>query len=125
MSHETEYLLMAVSTALVLLSILFAWIKFKNYKTEGEATGFGKVLQQKWYVDELYEKAVTRPLQSLASFFNRILEPKIIDGFINGVGKGVTYAGRQLRWLQSGQVGAYVLLMVLGMILLLVIQMFL
>jgi NADH-quinone oxidoreductase subunit L len=125
LSHSTEYMLMGVSTALVLISILFAWMKFKNYQTEGEATGFGRILQNKWFVDECYEKIITKPLQSLSSFFQQMIEPKVIDGLVNGVGRGVNYAGRQLRWLQSGQVGAYVLLMVLGMILLLVIQMFL
>ena len=39
-------------------------------------------------------------------------------------GKGVNYGSRQLRLLQSGQVGNYVLLMVLGIIVLLAIQFF-
>ena len=64
-------------------------------------------------------------MQSIADFFNKIFEPKVIDGLVNGVGKGLQYTGRQLRWLQSGQVGAYVLLMVMGIILLLIIQLFL
>ena len=38
-----------------------------------------------------------------------------IDGLVNGVGKAVNYGSRQLRWLQSGQVGSYVLLMVMSM----------
>ncbi len=125
LEHNTEYLLMGISTALVVMMILFTWFKFKNYKIEKEPTGFSKILANKWYVDELYNKAVVSPLSSLAAFFNKSVEPKVIDGTVNGVGKAVNYASRQIRWLQSGQVGAYILLMVIGMIILFFIQLFL
>ena len=124
LSHNTEYMLMALSTGLVLISILFAWTKFKNYKAEGEATGFGKLLQNKWYVDEIYNAIIVNPLKGLASFFNNIIEKKGIDGIVNGAGRAVNYGSRQLRWLQSGQVGAYVLLMVIGILALFIVQLF-
>ena len=124
LSHSTEYILMALSTLLVIASILFAWFKFKNYQGKGQAKGFGKILQNKWYVDELYNAVVVKPLMALSVFLDGIAEKKGIDGTVNGVGKLVNYASRQARLLQSGQVGAYVLLMVLGMILLFVIQLF-
>lgn len=54
-----------------------------------------------------------------------IVEPKLIDGSVNGVGKFINYGSRQIRWVQSGQVGAYVLLMVIGMLILFAIQLFL
>jgi NADH-quinone oxidoreductase subunit L len=44
---------------------------------------------------------------------------------VNGVGRAVNYGSRQLRLMQSGQVGSYVLLMVLSMILIFAIQFFL
>lgn len=124
LDHTTEYILMGLSTALVLASIFTAYTLYKNYKTEGEATGFGKILQNKWYVDELYQTAIVQPLAALGTFFNNIIEKKGIDGFVNGVGKAVNYGSRQIRLLQSGQVGAYVLLMVIGMLLLFIIQLF-
>jgi len=125
LDHNTEYMLMGLSTILVVISISFAWMKFKNYKVEGEANGLGKVLENKWYVDELYQAAIVNPLKSVSAFFNNIIESKVIDGAVNGVGKAVNYSSRQLRWLQSGQVGAYVLLMVIGMLILFFIQLFL
>jgi NADH-quinone oxidoreductase subunit L len=124
LDHSTEYILMALSTVLVLASIFTAFSLYKNYKAEGEATGFGKVLQNKWYVDELYQTAIVQPLAALGAFFNNIIEKKVIDGFVNGVGRAVNYGSRQIRLLQSGQVGAYVLLMVIGMLLLFIIQLF-
>jgi NADH-quinone oxidoreductase subunit L len=125
LTNSTEYLLMGLSTILVLLAILYAWVKYKNYQIEPEAKGLGKVLQNKWYVDELYQKIILNPLNAVANFFNNIIETKLIDGAVNGVGKGINYGSRQLRWLQSGQVGAYVLLMVIGILILFFIQLIL
>lgn len=124
LDHNTEYTLMALSTVLVLVAIFFAWSKYKNYKEEAAPTGFGKVLQNKWYVDELYQSIIVKPLLSLSAFFNNVIEKKGIDGLVNGVGKAVHYGSRQLRLLQSGQVGLYVLLMVIGMLALFIIQLF-
>ena len=123
-SPTTEYMLMGLSTILVIAAIVFAWIKFRNYQ-RSEATGFGKVLENKWYVDELYDKIIVNPLNRFAGFLNNIFERFVIDGIVNGVGKAVQYSSRQLRLLQSGQVGSYVLLMVLSMLLFLVFQFFL
>jgi NADH:ubiquinone oxidoreductase subunit 5 (chain L)/Multisubunit Na+/H+ antiporter, MnhA subunit len=123
-SHSTEYMLMALSTGLVILVIIVAWFRFRNYQ-RSEATGFGKVLENKWYVDELYEKIIVNPLDKLGTFFMNIFERNVVDGLVNGVGRMVNYGSRQLRLLQSGQVGSYVLLMVLSMVLIFVVQFFL
>jgi NADH-quinone oxidoreductase subunit L len=122
-SHTTEYALMGLSTGLVILTIVFAWFKFKNYQLK-EEKGFGKVLENKWYVDELYDKVIVNPLNRFAGFLNNVFEKYIVDGVVNGVGKAVNYGSRQLRLLQSGQVGSYVLLMVLSILILLVYQFF-
>ncbi|MEN9548929.1 MAG: hypothetical protein RIR12_1520 [Bacteroidota bacterium] len=124
-SHTTEYLLMGISSILVLGMIVFAWTKFKNYQSSGEDTGFGKVLADKWYVDEMYNKAIVNPLHQLGGFLKNIVDNKVIDGIVNGVGKAVQYSSRQLRLLQSGQVGVYVLLMVVSMVLVFILQFFL
>jgi NADH-quinone oxidoreductase subunit L len=114
-SHSTEYGLMALATGLVLVAILFAWFKNKNYTHKGEETGLGKVLQNKWYVDELYDSTVVKPLSATGGFFNRTIEKLGLDGAVNGVGKIIHAASRQFRLIQNGQVGVYILLMVLGL----------
>jgi len=122
-SHSTELMLMGLSTVLVLIMIGVAWSMYRNYK-EKEATGFAKVLENKWYVDELYDVIIVKPLNWLGSFLNSFFDKKIVDGIVNGIGRLVIYGGRQLRWLQSGQVGTYVLLMVISMLLFFVLQFF-
>ena len=124
--HSKEIMLMAISVVGALAALLFAWNKFSKYeKTDKEEIGVGKILANKWYVDELYDAVIVKPLQSIAAFFNNIIERKGIDGMVNGVGKAVNYGSRQIRLLQSGQVGTYVLLMVVGILVLFIIQLFL
>lgn len=129
-SHFTEYMLMGLSSVLMIVMIIIAWMLFRNYSQSPadkriEATGFSKVLENKWYVDELYQKIIVDPLNRTGQFLRSMIENNVIDGFVNGVGRAVQYGGRQLRLLQSGQVGNYVLLMVLSMVVIFVIQFFL
>ena len=126
MNHSTEYMLMGISVAVALAALLYAWARFSKYqKTDKLETGLGKVLENKWYVDELYDAIIVRPVQSIARYFNSVVEKNGIDGFVNGVGKAVNYGSRQIRLLQTGQVGTYVLMMVLGILILFIIQLFL
>ncbi len=123
-SETTEYALMGGVTVAVIAVILFAWNQTKNF-TAKENTGFGKLLENKWYVDEIYDAIIVKPVQNIGTFFNTVFEKKGIDGIVNGVGKAVNYGSRQIRLLQSGHVGTYVLLMVIGILVLFIVQMFL
>ncbi|MBZ5859464.1 NADH-quinone oxidoreductase subunit L [Flavihumibacter profundi] len=123
--HSTELLMMGGVTALVLGIIAYAWGKFSKYeKSAEESAGFGKVLENKWYVDEIYEAVITKPVNAFGKLLAKV-DKYGIDWVVNGVGRSVQYASRQVRLLQSGQVGNYVLLMVVGIIILFAIQIFL
>jgi NADH-quinone oxidoreductase subunit L len=126
LSHQTEYLLMATSVIVSLIALVYAWKRYSNYETrESQPSAIATFLHNKWYVDDIYKNIITRPLRSLSLFFNNIIEKRGIDGLVNGTGKVINYGSRQLRWVQSGHVGAYVLLMVFGILILLVMQLFL
>ncbi|MDN3654557.1 NADH-quinone oxidoreductase subunit L [Ferruginibacter paludis] len=126
LSHATEYALMAVSVVGALMALLYAWNKFSKYeKTSEEETGLAKAISNKWYVDEFYDAIIVKPVQSIAGFFSNVVEKRGIDGFVNGVGKAVNYGSRQIRLLQTGQVSAYMLMMVIAILVLFIIQLFL
>ncbi len=118
LSHSTEYMLMAVSVGLALLMIFLAYNKFSKNPDLAEPQRFGKVLANKWYIDELYNKIIVQPINAIGKFFNNVIEKFGIDGMVNGTGELVQYGSRQLRHLQSGQIGSYVLLMVFAIFLL-------
>jgi len=123
-SHSTEITLMGLTTVIAIVAILIAWYRYKNYR-EDQPSAFGKLLENKWYVDELYDSVIVRPINKLGAIANRYFERSGIDALVNGVGRLVNYSSRQMRWLQSGQVGSYVLLMVISMLLFFVLQFFL
>ena len=114
--HSTEYMLMGVSVAIAVIAIVFAIIKFSKKPELQDAQGFGKILENKWYVDELYDTVFVKTALMKSNFLKNVVEKKIIDGAVNGVGRLVNYSSRQLRLIQSGQVGNYILFMVMAMV---------
>ncbi len=117
LAASQEYWMMGVSTLAIILVIIFAVNRYKKYEaSDSEEKGIGKLLLHKWYVDELYDAIIVNPLQAFAGFCKNVIEKSGIDGMVNGVGKLVGYGSRQLRLLQSGQVGNYILIMVLSMV---------
>jgi len=125
MGHGTELALMFGVVAAIALVIVWAWRTYSRYeKSDAAETGLGKVLQDKWYVDEIYDAVVSRPLKSLSIFLDDVVERSGIDGIVNGVGRVVQYGSRQFRLLQSGQVGSYILIMVIATVLFFILQLF-
>jgi NADH-quinone oxidoreductase subunit L len=122
-SGGTEWVLIGVSVVVALVGTFWAVARFSKRPELDEPKGFGKVLANKWYVDELYNAVFVRPLDLLAQFLEWF-DKNIVDGIVNAVGSLVQYGSRQLRLLQSGQVGGYVLLMVLGILILFLVELF-
>ena len=118
LSHTTEWLLMGVSVGLVLVMIALAY-KATQKAQFAAAKGFGKILENKWYVDELYQAIILTPLHHLGIFLQKIIEKSGIDTFVNNVGTSIHWLSARVRLLQSGIVGSYIFVMVLGIILLL------
>jgi NADH-quinone oxidoreductase subunit L len=123
LDHNTELGLMGLSTVLALVMMVVGIVMNKKPKLE-ENTGLGKVLENKWYVDELYDAVIVRPLTAFSRFADRVIEKMGIDGLVNGVGKLVKIGSDRIRMLQSGQVGFYIFIMVLGMIILFALSFF-
>ena len=118
LSHKTEWVLMAVSVTIAVIALLMA-INIYRKKTDEVPTSFmGQFFYNKWHIDELYNSAIVNPLNRFAGFLKNIVEKQVIDGAVNGTGKLVQYSARQLRLIQNGQVGYYILFMVLGIVLL-------
>jgi NADH-quinone oxidoreductase subunit L len=73
----------------------------------------------KWYVDELYDKAFVRPTVEVAGLLWRRMDVAVIDKAVNGVAAGVALWSRSLRLIQSGEVQHYALGMALGAVVIL------
>jgi NADH-quinone oxidoreductase subunit L len=82
--------------------------------------GIQKILSKKFYIDEIYDFSISKPLNFLSVLFYNIVELKFLDGIVEGVGQTFKTGSRVLRYVQSGSVNIYLMLMVLGIILVLV-----
>jgi NADH-quinone oxidoreductase subunit L len=112
---------MGSSVTIALVALLVAIGKYSKQADGEPQTALGKFLYNKWLVDELYEKAIVQPLNRFAGFLKEVVEKNVIDGLVNGTGRLVQYGARQTRLMQSGQVGYYILFMVLSMVVLFLI----
>jgi NADH-quinone oxidoreductase subunit L len=122
----TEAALLVLAVAIALVGIWLAWSRLKPEALVPAAqasaeTGFAKLLLEKYRVDELYDALIVAPLLWLS----RVVLWKGVDaGAIDGAGVGGSaFVARTLGWmgtrLQTGRVGTYVTLFVVGVLLML------
>jgi NADH-quinone oxidoreductase subunit L len=76
-----------------------------------------KLLEDKYYVDELYESAVIQPLEHTSrDLLWRFVDVRIIDGFVNGVARAFSGLSGILRYAQSGSARNYAAVILIGAI---------
>lgn len=123
MDHGTEQMLMAVIVILTIAVIGFAWMRYIKRSSvpvePSETTGLSRVLANKYYVDEIYNALIVKPLYRVSKIFYSFIELLGIDNLVNGLGKSVVYGSRGLRFLQDGSIGYYLFVMVIGIIIIL------
>ncbi|MCR8558503.1 NADH-quinone oxidoreductase subunit L [Mucilaginibacter sp. BJC16-A38] len=121
LSNSTEITLMCISVGAAVLAILYAYFKYiKNAHvpvtdTE-ERPALVDISYHKFYIDELYDTIIRKPLDALSVFFYKVIDKMGIDGIVNGLGRGTVDASKGLRLLQTGNVGFYIFMMVVGII---------
>ncbi|MBL7912405.1 MAG: NADH-quinone oxidoreductase subunit L [Bacteroidia bacterium] len=121
MPHDTEWMLMGIAVLAAIATIYFAYIVYMQKKTlplkeNDKMPGFQKLVYNKYYVDELYNAVITKPLDVLSIAFHKFFDIQIIDGIVNGVGSAVKGIGSGVRLLQTGNIGFYVISMVIGIV---------
>ena len=115
-----EVLWAVISTALAALVVLAATqVVGRRSADPRPATGFTRVLYNKYYVDELYDRVIVRPVLSASRFLWRVVDALVIDGFVNAVGQ----VGKGIGWfttlLQNGRVNTYAMFITVGVLLIL------
>ena len=73
-------------------------------------------LLNKWWVDELYERIIVRPLRVFATVAFLLVDRALIDGSVNGVGAVVEVGQDVLKRAHTGRVSAYAGMMFFGCI---------
>jgi NADH-quinone oxidoreductase subunit L len=121
LASSTEMALMAISVSGAIIALVYAYMKYvKNGHVpvaDSEKRSFlANLSYHKFYFDEIYDTIIRKPLDWLSEFAYNNIEKLGIDGIINGLGKGSMETSRGLRLLQSGNVGFYIFMMVVGIV---------
>lgn len=115
-----EWLLMGVSVAGAVLGISMALTLYRNLKNAKElsqrAGAFYQLIENKWYVDEVYEFLFVRPVQALSQVFWRVIDVAFIDWIVVGLGRGSQWSGQCFRILQNGSVQFYSVMLLVGIL---------
>jgi NADH-quinone oxidoreductase subunit L len=120
-SQQTVIAFGVASTAAAVAGIGLAYLTYSRRTVpapEERASAIYLFLRDKWRWDELYDRAIVRPLGNLANALWRVVDTRIIDGAVNGVGFGIGAVSQRLRHVQTGLVTNYALAIALGMVVL-------
>ncbi|WP_303312268.1 NADH-quinone oxidoreductase subunit L [Hymenobacter sp. BT730] len=125
--HATEYMLIGLSVGAGVLGILLAYVQYVSRGVrpveDGESRGFlENLIYHKYYIDELYNALIVRPIMWLSRGLYRFVEQGIIDPVVNGFGRVTMGGGQLLRYVQTGSVETYLILMVVGIVLVLALN---
>ena len=113
-SHNTEYILMALSVLVASLGIFVAYKKYANFDLEKPELEVG-FIGRKLYVDELYDLIFVRGLKSISKLFDKVIDDKIIDDTIMRISTGFVNVGKRVATIQNANVRFYAVFMLLGM----------
>ncbi|MET3732277.1 NADH-quinone oxidoreductase subunit L [Moheibacter stercoris] len=114
-SHTTEYILIGALLVCVAIAITLAK-KMYDGKVDGEATGLAKFFEEKWYVDEVYQSLIVSPLIGLGNIFKKYVEKSGIVQAVAGTGTLSYYLSKNIKTVQTGNIGMYILLMIIGIV---------
>jgi NADH-quinone oxidoreductase subunit L len=142
--------LAALSVGVALVGIILGTLLYRRYRERDPLTRLGPVytlLERKYYLDDIYLKGIVRPIQySVSRFVNwtnqRVLDGivngfawltrrlgsvtdavdrRVVDGAVNRVAIGAGWTGGLLRYIQSGNVQRYAVILFAGVAILAVI----
>lgn len=114
-----EWVLLALSGLVAIGGVYFAYRAYVvnpeiPKRIRASLGWFGKLVENKYYIDELYDYIIVNPLRGLSEWFATTFDKRGIDGAVNGVAGVTGWVGTQARRLQTGMVGLYALSILVG-----------
>lgn len=121
-SASLQWTMMLVSTGLGLASAGVSYVlyskgpsaflvgmKDRNWKIH-------RLLSNKYWIDEIYAKFIITPLHEMADFLWRVVDIKIINGFINFLANLLMFLSGLISLRNSGSVQRYAAIFILGLV---------
>ncbi len=115
-SHQTAYILIALTSAIAIFGILFAVFKYKNggFCKAWEEKAIYKLLSNQYYIPLFYDKVICKAYYSLSKFAFKIVDLKIVDATVDLIARVVYKTGENSTPLQSGNLSHALKVMAVG-----------
>ncbi len=120
-SAALEWGLMGLATAVALVGISLAWWLYGRGPAPAVATlaarlrPLHRLVENRYYLDEVYDLLIVRPLRAVAYVFWKVIDALLIDlVLVRGLALVVDLFGRMIRYVQNGDAQRYVVGVVLG-----------
>jgi NADH-quinone oxidoreductase subunit L len=107
------FVLAVVALAVAGVGIGAAWVRYRG-RVPVEEGGYWDAAVDGYGVDDLYGRLVVAPGKTVAMWTATVLDQGVIDGIVNGLGRGVKAVGESLSAAQTGWVRWYGLVMLTG-----------
>jgi NADH-quinone oxidoreductase subunit L len=125
LDHSTEFILIGITVAGFLLALVLTYNKYIKGKAipedDAAIVGSGKVLSNKFYVDEAYDATVVAAVNSTGQALN-VVDKGIFSGVMSWVSSFVSRLSDLYGRMQNGHVQYYLLYMVVGLLFILAIN---
>jgi NADH-quinone oxidoreductase subunit L len=124
-AEEFHWALVAGSTVIALAGVGLAWFMYVFQpgfaaRVVSALAGLYQLSLNKFYLDELYDFFVVRPMALLAAFA-RVFDLYVVDGLVDLIGQVPRFVGLVVRPIQNGLAQFYALAMALGMVVFLIV----
>jgi len=119
-SHGAEWGAAGLSVFVALLGFALAWYLYLKKpdapkKIAERYKRLHRLVFNKYWIDEVYQALVIKPIHNFSIFLWRIIDEKLIDGLgVNGPAKLLRGVGGIARMFQSGNVQVYAFWMFVG-----------
>lgn len=125
--HSLEWGLMGLTLVVAFGAFGLAWKLFgrglstdtqRSLEALPEGSTLVKAIANKWYVDEIYEAAVVKPLVKVSDIaLFKVFDAFLIDKVLLGLfAWPIRYGGHLIRWLQNGSLQRYATVFVSGVV---------
>lgn len=119
--HSLEIALTVIQGVIIIFMLWWAVRFFTSAERKTEvnvlASGFG--------MDRLFDGLLVRPVKTVSRFFAAVLDQKIIDGAVNGLGSLALGLGRLSSGIQTGYLQHYAIAIAAGVFVLIAVAVFL
>ncbi|MCP4583244.1 MAG: NADH-quinone oxidoreductase subunit L [candidate division Zixibacteria bacterium] len=118
-SHAFEYMFISFSIIAAAIGIIFATMYYiknpnKPKRLAEKFSGLYKLLLNKYYIDEVYDYLIIKPMYVISLIFWKIFDVRMVDGTVNGVAEFFGNLSERFRVLHTGYVRNYALSFLIG-----------